>query len=73
MIEYAAELINMFKIINKKLTPREALRGKHTWMRIAEFSEHVLWLPETWESGRMEKLKPNLQQGTWLGVCSRTV
>ena len=24
MIKYAAELINMFKIINKKLTPREA-------------------------------------------------
>ena len=37
MIEYAAELINMFEIINKKLTPREALRGKHTLRRLAEF------------------------------------
>ena len=28
MIEYAAELINTFKIINNKLPPREALRRR---------------------------------------------
>ena len=47
MIEYAAELINMLKIVHKKSTPREALRGKHTLRRLAEFGECVLWLPET--------------------------
>jgi hypothetical protein len=72
MIEYAAELINMFKIIHKKSMPREALRGKHTLTRLAEFGENVLWLPETWDSGRMEKLEPKFEQGIWLGVCSRT-
>ena len=69
MIEYAAELINMFKIINKKLTPREALRGKHTLRRIVEFGENVLWVPEILESGRMEKLEPKFEQGVRLGVC----
>ncbi len=72
MIEYAAELINMFKIIHKRTTPREALRGKHTLRRLAEFGENVLWLPETWESGRMEKLEPQFEPGIWLGVCLRT-
>ena len=62
----------MFKIIHKKSTPREALRGKHTLRRLAEFGENVLWLPETWESGRMEKLEPKFEQGIWLGVCPRT-
>ena len=72
MIEYAVELINMFITINKKLTPREALWGKHTLRRLAEFGKNVLWLAETWESGRMEKLEPKFEQGIWLGVCSRT-
>ena len=72
MIAYAAELINRFKIINKKLTPREAIRGKHTSMRMAEFGKNVLWLPETCESGRMEKLEPKFEQVVWLGVCPRT-
>ena len=40
--------------------------------RLAEFGENVLWLPETWESGRMEKLEPKVEQGIWLGGCSRT-
>ena len=70
MIEYAAELINMFKIINQKLTPREALRGKHTLRRWAEFAENVFWLPETWKSGRMEKLEPKFEQCIWLGVLT---
>ena len=69
MIEYAAELINMFKIVNNKSTPREALRGKHTLRRLPEFGENVLWLPETWESGRMEKLEPKFEKGIWSGVC----
>ena len=72
MIEYAAELINMCKIVNKKSTPRQALRGKHTLRRLAEFGENVLWLPETWESGRTEKLEPKLEKGIWLGVCLPT-
>ena len=32
----------------------------------------MLWLPETWESGRMEKLEPKFEHGVWLGVCPRT-
>jgi hypothetical protein len=72
MIEYAAELINTFKIVNKKSTPREALRGKHTLRRLAEFGENVLWLPEIWESSRMEKLESKFEKGIWLGVCPRT-
>ena len=67
MIEYAAGLTNVLKIINKKLTPREALRGKRTLRRLAEFGEHVLWLPDTWEIGRMEKLEPKVEQVIWLG------
>ena len=39
---------------------------------MAEFGENVLWLPETRESGRMEKLQPKFEKGIWLGVCSRT-
>ncbi len=31
-----------------------------------------MWLPETWESGRMEKLEPKFEHGVWLGVCPRT-
>ena len=72
MIEYAAELINMFKIISQKLTPREALRGKHTLRRLADFGENMLCLPETWNSGRMEKLEPKFEQGIWLVVRPRT-
>ena len=72
MIEYAAELINVFKIINKKLTQQEDLRGKHALRRLAEFGENVLLPPETWESGRMEKLEPKFEQGVCLGVCPRT-
>ena len=63
---------NMFKIINRKLSPREALRGKHTLRRIAEFGENVLRRTETWESIRMEKLEPKFEEGIWLGVCPRT-
>ena len=69
MVENAAGLINILKIINKKLTPREAIRGKHKLRRLAEFGAHVLWLPETWQSGRMEKLEPKFEQGVRLGVC----
>ena len=42
MIEYAAGTINSFKITNKKLTPREAIRGKHTLRNMFGFGEHVL-------------------------------
>ena len=38
---------------------------------MAEFGEHVLWLSETWEGGRMEKLEPKFEQGVWFGVCPR--
>ena len=37
MVEYAAETTNRFRIINKKSTPREAIWGKHTLRRMAEF------------------------------------
>ena len=39
---------------------------------MAEFGENVLWLPDTWEGGRMEKLEPKFERGVWLGVCPRT-
>ena len=48
MVEYAAEVINRFRVINGKMTPREAIRGKHVMRRMAEFGKNVLWLPETW-------------------------
>ena len=72
MVEYAAEVFNRFRTINKKMTPREAIRRKHTLRRMAEFGESVLWLPEAWESGRMEKLEPRFEHGIWPGVCPRT-
>ena len=33
----------------------------------------MLWLPETWESGRMEKLEPKFEQGIWLGGKTYTL
>ena len=47
MVEYAAETINGFKIIHKKLTPWEAIRGKHSLRITAEFRDNVLWFLET--------------------------
>ena len=32
----------------------------------------MLWLPETLEGGRMEKLEPKFEKGVWLGVCPST-
>ena len=72
MMEYAAEVINIFRVINSKMTPREAIRGKHVMRRMAAFGKNMLWLPETWEGGRMEKLEPKFEMGVWLGVCPRT-
>ena len=72
MVEYASETINRFRIIRKASTSRELLKGKREIMRMAEFGESVLWLPETRESGRMEKLEPKFEKGVWLGVCPRT-
>ena len=72
MVEYPVETINWFKIINKKLTPRDAIGGKHALRIMPEFGQNVLWLPETWESGRMEKSEPNFEQVVWLGECPRT-
>ena len=72
MVEYASETINRFRIVTKESTPREFLRGKHEIRRMAEFGECVLRLPETWESGRMEKLEPKFEKGVWLGACPRT-
>ena len=68
LVEYAAEVINRFRFINK-MTHREAIRGKHAWRRLVDFGENVLWLPETWESKRMEKLEPKFERWVWLGVC----
>ena len=72
MVEYASEVINRFRVIKGKMTPREAIRGKHVMRIMAEFGENVLWLPETWEGGRLEKLEPKLEKGVWHGVCPRT-
>ena len=30
------------------------------------------WLPETWESGRVEQLEAKFEKGVWLGICPRT-
>ena len=49
-----------------------AIRGKHAMRRMVEFGENVLWLPETWEVGRMEKLEPKFEKEIWLGVCPWT-
>ena len=72
MVEYAAETINRFRIVKRKATPREMLRGKHELRKVAEFGDSVLCLPETWESGRIEQLEPKFESGIWLGVCPRT-
>ena len=72
MVEYSAETINRFKIINQNLTPREVIRGKHTLRIMAEFGVNVLLAPGTWESGRVEKLEPKFEQGVWLGACPIT-
>ena len=45
------------------MTPCEAIRGKLALRRMIEFGEKVLWFPETWEAGRMEKLEPKFEQG----------
>ena len=39
---------------------------------MSAYGECVLLLPETCESGRMEKLEPKFEKGVWLGVCPRT-
>ena len=36
MQEYATEVINRFRVINNKMTPREAIRGKHALRKIVE-------------------------------------
>ena len=46
--------------------------GKHALRRMAEFGEDVVWLPEKWEGGRMEKLEPKFERGVWLRVCPQT-
>ena len=72
MVEYAAEVINGFRVIDGKMTPREAIGDKHVMRIMVEFRGNVLWLPETWEGGRIEKLEPKFEKGVWLGVCPRT-
>ena len=37
MVEYAAEVINRFRVINGKMTPQEAIRGKHIMRIMFEF------------------------------------
>ena len=54
------------------MAPREAIRGKHAMRIMAEFGENVLWLPETWEGGREEKVEPKFEKGLWIRECSRT-
>ena len=71
MVQYCAETINRFRIINMKLAPREAIRGNHKLRRMPEFRENVLLLSENRQSGRMGKLEPKFEQGIWLGVCPR--
>ena len=34
---YAAEVINLFRVIKNKMTPREAIRGNHALRRMFEF------------------------------------
>ena len=70
-MEIAAEVINRFRVINGKMTPREAIRGKHVMRIMPEFGENMLWLPEAWEGGRLGKLEPKSEKGIWLGVCPR--
>ena len=38
---------------------------------MVEIGKNVLWLPETWEGGRLKKLEPKFGRGVWLAVCSR--
>ena len=40
--------------------------------RMDEFGESLLWLLETWEGGRTERLEPKFEKRVWLGVCPRT-
>ena len=72
MVKYASETINRFRIVRKESSPREFLRGKHEIRRMTECGGSVLWLPETWESGRMENLEPKFENDVWLGICPRT-
>ena len=72
MAEYAAETMNRFRVIKQQAAPRELTRGKHEMGRVAEFGESVLWVPETWETGRVEQLEPKFENGIWLGICLRT-
>ena len=54
------------------MIPREAISCKHVMRIMNDFGEDVLWLPETWEDGRSEKLESKFEKGVWLGVCPRT-
>ena len=63
MVEYAAETINRFRIFNKKSTPREAISGRHTFGRMAEFREmccgsRKLGKAVEWESWNPSSSKP---------------
>ena len=72
MVEHAAEVINRFRAITHKMTPREDIRGKHASRVMFGFGENVRWLPGTWEGGGLKKLEPKFERGVWLGVCPRT-
>ena len=72
MVEYAAEVINRFRVISNKMIPREIIRGQHASSTMAEFGENELLLPETWEGGRIEKHELKFERGVCLGVCPRT-
>ena len=72
LIEYAADVLNRYKVGVDKKTARERSVGEHRSRPVAEFGEIVYWPPEFLDSGRVYQLEPKFKEGIWLGVDART-
>ena len=71
LVEYAAEMLNRFRIGADDKTAHERTRGYHKLRDMAEFGESVLWKREGFADGRLHKLEPKFENGIWLGIDPR--
>lgn len=72
LTRWAGELITRYSIGKDGKTAQERLKGQASTRPIAQFGEHVLYLPLETPSTEENKVENKLRDGIWLGVVDRT-
>ena len=72
VVDFAGLAISHYKVGKDGRTPVERVRGSRSMNQVVALGEKIMYLPLKRRGGKLRKLDPRYEYGTWLGFHNRT-